>query len=453
MENDKSEKLDFKRILPIIFIVFIDLMGLTILIPVVPYYALSFDAGPATIGLLGAVYPLMQLMGGPILGSLSDRYGRKPILAISQVGTFLSLLLFGFANALWVIFVARLLDGVTGANISTVSSAITDVTTPKTRSQGLGLVGAAFGMGFIFGPVLSGVALSLSGNNYSAPAFVAAGFAFVSVLLTTFVFKETLPPEKRGQDQSKRGLSLSRLASGLRHPIIGTLFVLLLLQQTVFGAFQSMFAPFTLNRLGLNSVGNAIVFVFIGIITVIVQGGLIRSLTDRFGERKLIIGGLASLGLALFLMGLTPQQAVTWYSEEALVTELQQGQTTADISGQLDLLPPEEPQGVGALVFLLLVMIPLSVGSGMIQPSVNSLLTQSVSPQEIGATLGLSAAFLSLGNVLGPLWGGVAFDFVAPGAPFVVGGLLVILLVPLAIRRVQMPSKTPSAAPAVSDVS
>ena len=439
MESHDAEKLDFKRILPIIFIIFIDLMGLTILIPVVPYYALSFDAGPATIGLLGAAYPLMQLLGGPILGSLSDRFGRKPVLAVAQVGTFFSLLLFGFANALWVIFLARILDGITGANIATVQSAITDVTTPKTRSQGLGLVGAAFGMGFIFGPVLSGIALAVSGNNYSAPAFVASGFAFVSVLLTTFVFKETLPPEKRGKNQTNRGLSFGRIMEGLRHPIIGTLFILLLLQQTVFGAFQSMFAPFTLNRLGLNSVGNAIVFVFIGIITVIVQGGLIRSFTDRFGERKLIIGGLSGLGLALILMGLTPQQAVTWYSEDALIAELEQGQAPSEERDQLALLPPEEPQGLGPFIFLLLSMIPLSVGSGMIQPSVNSLLTQSVSPQEIGATLGLSAAFLSLGNILGPLWGGAAFDFIAPGSPFVIGGIIVMSLVPLAFSRVQMP--------------
>ncbi|MGB1252915.1 MAG: MFS transporter [Candidatus Promineifilaceae bacterium] len=440
METPVEEKLDFKRILPIIFIIFVDLMGLTILIPVLPYYALSFNAGPATIGLLGAAYPLMQLLGGPVLGSLSDRFGRKPVLAVAQVGTFLSLLMLGFSNALWLIFLARVLDGITGANIATVQSAIADVTTPKTRSQGLGLVGAAFGLGFIIGPVISGLALALSGSNYSAPAFVASGFAFVSIILTTFVFQETLPPEKRNQSKQSRGLSFGRISDGLRNPVIGTFFLLLLLQQTVFGAFQLMFAPFTLNRLGLNSVGNVIVFVLFGIISVVVQGGLIRKLTDRFGERRLIISGLSSLALGLFLMGLTPQLAVPWYSQDALIEELQQGQETATTNrDQLALLPETDPNGISALIFLLMTVPLVGFGTSVVQPSVNSLLTQSVSPQEIGATLGLGAAFLSLGNVVGPLWGGAAFDFIAPGAPFMIGGVVIAMMVPLAIRRVRLP--------------
>ena len=435
-----EDKLDFKKILPIIFIVFVDLMGLTIIIPILPYYTLSFNAPPFVIGLVSAAYPLMQLVGGPILSSLSDRYGRKPILALAQVGTFLSLLTLGFANALWMIIAARLLDGITGANLPTVQAAITDQTSPKTRSQGLGLIGAAFGVGFILGPVISGIALTLSGNNYSAPAFVASGFAFLSILLTTFVFEETLPPEKRGINDSTTGRSsLKQALSWISKPLIGVLFVIIFAQQFVFAAFQIMFAPFSLNRLGLNSVGNAIVFVLVGIISVVVQGGLIGNLTRRFGERRLLIYGLSILAVGLLALSLTPQQAVPWYSEEAMIEELQQGQAISNdaLSDQLELLPDVANPGIGGFAVLLIAMVPIVVGSSVLQPSLNSLLTQRVNPTQVGAALGASSAFLSLANVIGPLWGGAAFDFIHPSAPFWIGGILTAVLVPFALSRVK----------------
>lgn len=438
-----EERIDFKRLLPIIFIVFVDLMGLTIIIPVLPYYALAFDAPPVMIGLLGAAYPLMQFIGGPILGSLSDRYGRKPVLAVAQVGTFLSLLMLGFSRALWMVFLARILDGITGANLPTVQAAVTDVTTKKTRSAGLGLIGAAFGMGFVLGPAISGITLSLTNNNYSAPAFVASAFALTSVMLTTFVFKETLTEEHRGKGPTeKRGvLAFSRMWQGLKTPTVGILFFIIFMQQTVFGAFQNMFAPYTLNRLGLNSTGNTVFFVYLGILIVIVQGGLIGRLTKRFGERRLVYVGLGSVALGLTLMSFAPQQAVPWYSRDALIAELQSqplaaGEDVGELE-QVSLLPPEENSGPWGLVFLLIAITPVSFGSGLLQPSVNSLITQRVSPQEIGGALGLSAAFLSLANVAGPLWGGVAFDFIAPSAPFLIGGIISLLVMGVAFRRVQ----------------
>ncbi len=434
---NNEEKLDFKRILPIIFIIFVDLLGLTMIIPILPYYALSYDAGPALIGVLGAAYPSMQFLGGPILGGLSDRFGRKRVLAVAQVGTFCSLLLLGFSNALWMIFLARILDGITGANLPTVQAAIADSTTPKTRSQGLGLVGAAFGMGFIFGPALSGLVLVLTNNNYSAPAFAASGFAFLSIMLTTFVFKETLPPEKRGKGNTRtRPISLRQLRAGIQNPTTGILIILLFIQQVVFGAFQLMFAPYLLVKLGLNSSGATIAFVFIGVMLVIVQAGLIRPLTERFGERRLVIGGYVLLATGLLLMALTPEQPVPWYSRAEISAELQQQATSASELSQIELLPAEGNSGYLGLAILLIANIPIAFGVGMLQPTINSLLTQRTDATKVGAILGLSSAFLSLGNIFGPLWGGAAFDFIAPAAPFVIGGAVVAMLVPLAISRV-----------------
>jgi DHA1 family tetracycline resistance protein-like MFS transporter len=197
---DPADKLDFKKVLPIFVIVLVDLMGLTIIIPLMSLYAASFGANAFMIGLLGAAYPVMQFIGAPLLGRLSDRYGRKPILLISQMGTLLGFILLGLANALPLLFIARIVDGLSGANISTAQAVITDSTTERTRTQGLGLLGAAFGLGFVIGPVITFVSLSLSNNNYHVPAFVAAAFSAISITLTWFWLEETHGPEKRGTD-------------------------------------------------------------------------------------------------------------------------------------------------------------------------------------------------------------------------------------------------------------
>lgn len=157
-KNNSEEKLDFKRILPIFIIVLIDLLGLTVIIPLTPLYAAKFHADAFTIGLLGVTYPMLQFLGAPLLGRISDRYGRQPVLIISQLGTFIGFLVLGFANALWILFLARLIDGISGANLSTAQAAISDSTTARTRTQGLGLLGAAFGIGLILGPIISVVA-------------------------------------------------------------------------------------------------------------------------------------------------------------------------------------------------------------------------------------------------------------------------------------------------------
>ena len=185
------EKLDFKRVLPIICIVLVDLMGLSIIIPLLPLFAARFGATPFLIGILQAAYPTMQFVGTPILGGLSDRFGRKPILLFSQLGTFAGFILLGFANTLPLLFLSRIIDGLSGANLSTAQAAIADSTTEKTRTQGLGLIGAAFGVGFTLGPIIAYIVLALSHGDYRAVALTAAFFSLSSILMTTFWFHET----------------------------------------------------------------------------------------------------------------------------------------------------------------------------------------------------------------------------------------------------------------------
>ncbi len=440
-EATSTEKLDFKRILPIFVIVLIDLLGLTIIIPLLPLYAVSLNALPALIGVLGATYPVMQFIGAPILGRLSDQYGRKPILVISQIGTLIGFLLLGVANSLPLLFLSRLIDGISGANIATAQAAITDSTTEKTRTQGLGLIGAAFGLGFIIGPVIAFVALALTNNNYHAPAFVAAAFSFLSILLTVFWFKETLPAGERTRDGRKPLFSLAAMMQALRYPTVGVLLVLMFGQQLVFGGFEQLLSLFTLNRLGMNASSNAIIFVYIGIIVVAVQGGLIGKWSRRYGDRRLIYAGLALLVVGLILLGLTPHQPVPWYSQTAVAQELSGSRTlpgeTPPTQNIALALPDESNKGWAGFIWLAIVVVPASIGGGILSPAINSLITKRVQSDETGGILGISASFVSAANALAPLTGGALFQALGAGAPFIGGGLLAALMLFLAWQRVR----------------
>ncbi|UCH59511.1 MAG: MFS transporter [Anaerolineales bacterium] len=431
--STEQDKLDFKKILPVFVIVLIDLLGLTIIIPLMPLYAASFGADALTIGLLGAAYPVMQFIGAPLLGRLSDQYGRRPILVISQLGTLVGFLVLGFSNTLWLLFLARIIDGISGANIATAQAVITDSTTEKNRTQGLGLLGAAFGIGFVVGPIIAFVSLALSGNNYRVPAFAAAIFSLLSILLTWFWLQETLPPEQRGQATEKAGFSSRTLFQELRHPAVGLLLALMFAQQIAFGGLEQLLALFTLNRLGLNASGNAIIFVFVGLIVVVVQGWLIGRWSRRFGDRRLVYIGLAVLAIGLVFTALTPEQPLPTYSRERLEQELRssgdfrthENPTTRNLAVEL---PPDTNNGWLGISWMLVAMVPAAIGCGMLQPSINSLITKRVNRDEVGGMLGISAAFLSGANAIAPLIGGVIFQALGASAPFLLGGMLMAVL-------------------------
>jgi DHA1 family tetracycline resistance protein-like MFS transporter len=449
-----GERLDFKKILPIFVIVLIDLLGLTVIIPLMPLYAASFGADPLIIGLLGAAYPVMQFIGAPFLGRLSDRFGRKPILVISQLGTFIGFLVLGLANSLWLLFLARIVDGISGANISTAQAAITDSTNEKTRTQGLGLLGAAFGLGFIIGPVIAFLSLAASGNDYRVPAFVAAGFSALSILLTSLWFHETLPQEKRGEVDSSSAFSFSAMYKALQNPSVGILLTLMFAQQIAFGGFEQLLALFTLDRLGLNASGNAVIFVFVGIIVVAVQGGFIGPWSRKLGDRRLIYMGLATLAVGLTLVAFTPHQPVPWYSKAALTQELaasgnfrtHESSTTRNLNVGI---PNDNHNGWMGLAWILLAMVPASIGGGILQPSINSLITKRVKKDEVGGILGISASFLSGANAVAPLIGGAIFQALGATWPFLFGGLLMGALWVGAVAMIK-PGREESAPPGLA---
>ena len=441
VQPEVEEKLDFKRILPILLIVLVDLLGLTIIIPLLPLYAASFGLTPAMIGLLGAAYPMMQFIGAPVLGRLSDRYGRKPILIISQIGTLIGFIMMALATSGLMLFVSRIIDGISGANIATAQAAITDSTSEKTRTQGLGLIGAAFGLGFIIGPVIAYAALALSGNDYRAPALAAAFFSLVSILLTSFWFKETLPAENRGQDDDKPAFSFKSMITAVTHPTVGILLVLMFAQQLAFGGFEQLLALFTLSNLGFNASGNTIIFVYVGVIVVMVQGYFIGKWSRRFGDRRLLYGGLALLGVGLLLMAFTPRQPTPNYSQAALEEELNSsgrdrtGETPPTENISVD-LPPDDNNGWLGIVWMLVAMVPLSIGGGVLRPAINSLITKRVEYQEVGGMLGISSSFSSAANAIAPLIGGIMFQALGPRSPFLAGGILIMILLFIAVRAI-----------------
>jgi DHA1 family tetracycline resistance protein-like MFS transporter len=444
-----ESKLDFKRILPIFVIVLIDLLGLTIIIPLLPLYAASFGASPLTIGALGATYPILQFVGAPLLGRLSDRYGRRPVLLVSQLGTLLGFILLGLADAMWLLFISRVIDGISGANISTAQAAISDSTTEENRTQGLGLVGAAFGLGFIIGPVIAFVALAVSGNDYHFPAYVAAGFSLISILLTYFWLEETLPKEKRGVDTGRASISIQAMLAALKRPQVGALLTLVFMQQLAFGNLEQLLSLFTLNRIGLNASGNAVIFVFVGLVLVVVQGRLIGPWSRRLGDRRLVTMGLALLTLGLLMAAFTPTEPVPWYSRAELEAELGGNENTRSLENPTTQeiavsLPQEGDTGWLGLIWFVVAMVPAAIGGGVLQPSLNSLISRSVPQSEVGGMLGISSAFLSGANAVAPLIGGAIFQWLGAPAPFLLSGVIMAGLIFYARRRIESQPKTES---------
>ncbi|MCB0214182.1 MAG: MFS transporter, partial [Anaerolineae bacterium] len=250
---------------------------------------------------------------------------------------------------------------------------------------------------------------------------------------TTFVFKETLPPEKR-RGQTTRRQSFKQMLDALREPGVGILMALMFSVRFQFGIFTAAFAPFILSRLGLDSFGSAIVFIVFGLVAVVIQGGLIGRLTDYFSERKLVFIGMALFAVGFLLMAFTPSQPVPWYSRAVVIDELSQT-TGSPPEEQLALLPAEGDNGVRGLIFMILFLAPVPIGYALLQPSLSSLVTKRVEAQNVGQALGVSTAFMSAGTVLGPLVGGALFSVCGGAAPFVVNGILGIILYRLARQR------------------
>jgi MFS transporter, DHA1 family, tetracycline resistance protein len=344
--------------------VFIDLIGFGIVIPVLPFYAEGsrFNATPRIVGLLFASYSIMQLIFSPILGRLSDKHGRRPVLLLSIIGTGIGFLILGFANTLWMLFAGRILDGITGGNISTAQAYIADITTKEDRAKGMGLIGAAFGLGFVFGPAMGGI---LSRWGVGVPFLFAAGLCFANALLLYFTLPETVTPDHPARVSAAGGRGLTQLIQSLRNPRLALVLTIYFLFIVAFSIMTTSFSLYTMFRFGYDAQHTGYLFAYVGILAVIVQGGLIGRLVKRFGEMWLVIVGAFLFAGSLF--------AVPFVGPET--------------GGLLALL-------VGGGLF--------SIGNSLSAPSLTSLASKSAGPGEQGSILGVTQSVASLARAVGP---------------------------------------------------
>ena len=364
--NSQSESEMSKRspLVVIFTTVFIDLVGFGIVIPVLPFYAegTRFNATPRTVGVLFASYSIMQLVFSPILGRLSDKHGRRPVLLISIIGTGIGFLLLGFAKTLWMLFAGRILDGITGGNISTAQAYIADITTKEDRAKGMGLLGAAFGLGFILGPAIGGI---LSRWGIAVPFLFAAGLCFANAMLLYFTLPETVTPDHPARLSAAGGRGLAQLLESLKQPRLGFVLSIYFLFIVAFSIMTTSFSLYTMFRFGYDAQHNGYLFAYVGVIAVIIQGGLIGRLVKRFGELPLVIVGALCFSASLFAIPFV-------------------GPNTG---GLLALL-------VGGGIF--------SLGNSLATPALTSLASKSVGAAEQGSVLGVTQSAASLARAVGP---------------------------------------------------
>jgi predicted MFS family arabinose efflux permease len=365
-----------RRSLVILFlIVFVDLLGFGMVIPVMPLYAKELGASEAWTGLLSTGYSAMQFVFAPIWGRLSDRVGRRPVLLVSIAATAGAFLMYGLAGSFAVLLVSRLFAGAATANIAIAQAYVADVTPPEGRARGMGIIGAAFGLGFVLGPAIGGV---LSAHSLGLPGLAAAGLSLVNGVAAFFVL-----PEPEHHILAQRRSRLAALREELSRPGIRRLLACYFLVVLAFSAMENTYSFLAQERYGFSREQVNYLFAYIGVLVVVVQGGLIGPLSKRLGERYLLVLGTALQAVALAILPF------------------------ADSTGGL-----------------LVATAPLAVGSGLASPAISALISRHSRAEDQGGTLGIGQSAAAFGRILGPESGTFTYSRFSPGFPYLAGALV-----------------------------
>ena len=364
--------------------VFVDMLGYGIMLPLLPFFVQAQDGGAAIAGALSSLYASAQLFAGPVLGALSDHYGRRPVLLICLLGTSLGYLMLGLADSLPLIFLAVLIDGLTGGNLTTAYAYIADVTTSENRARGMGMVGAAFGLGLMAGPALGGL---LSRYGLYVPAFTASAIALSNVVFGFFVLPESLPLERREVTPVSHIFNRGKQFTNLfRQGNIQKFLVALFLLNLAFAGLQSNFPLYSNYRFHWTPSQNSIFYLYVGICAVFIQGFLFGKLQPRFGEKRLALAGLACMTVGLAFMAFAREP---WMLYPAVTI--------------------------------------IALGTGMSIPSLTALVSFRVSESEQGRLMGGTQTLLSLTSIIGPTLAGLTFEWIAFSAPYWLGSLFALL--------------------------
>ena len=377
-------------------VVVIDLIGFGIIIPLLPFFAEHYQASPFQVGLLMAVYSLTQFVAAPFWGRLSDRIGRRPVLLFSLAGAVLAYLWLGVAEELWALFAARAVGGFMAGNISAAFAYVADITTRETRAKGMGMIGAAFALGFTIGPAIGGTLAGSDPHNadFQSPAFAAAGLSAFALILGIFTLKESLSDEIRKRIAKKpKEIQSKQFQIALKKPNIRLLLLLSFLAVFAFAGIEATFALWSRRQYGWGPEQNGYLFALIGFSGALLQGGLIGRMSKRFGEANLIVQGSIALTLGI---GLIPFATELW--------------------------------------MLIIVMLIAVYGFSVISPSLNSLISLETNEEDQGGMMGVARSATTLARVGGPVWAGTLFSVLGMNWPYFGGACIMAVVIVISLR-------------------